>query len=191
MTIDQLTKEKILNAAEKRMVKFGYRKVTMDEIAQDLVMSKNTIYKYFQSKAEITENLFLRLKKKINDNQILIEKAHKDPLEIISKNIYFLQKELTPWFEHFLGDIKAELPTLWTDFVNYRAEKIMDLKTLVEKGIKKGIFRKVNAAIAVRAYLGAIDSIINPEVLEQEKVSFHEALEIVLNLWSEGMLAKK
>ena len=29
-------KDKILNAAEKRMVKFGYRKVTMDEIAKDL-----------------------------------------------------------------------------------------------------------------------------------------------------------
>jgi len=41
-------KEKILNAAEKRMVKFGYRKVTMDGIAQDLTMSKNTIYKFFK-----------------------------------------------------------------------------------------------------------------------------------------------
>jgi len=32
------------------MLKFGYRKVTMDEIAADLVMSKNTIYKAFSER---------------------------------------------------------------------------------------------------------------------------------------------
>jgi len=35
--------EKILAAAEARMVRLGYHKVTMDEIAADLRMSKNTI----------------------------------------------------------------------------------------------------------------------------------------------------
>jgi len=188
---DTLVKEKILNAAEKRMVKFGYRKVTMDEIAQDLAMSKNTIYKYFQSKDEIAESLFLRFKQKINNQQAVIEKESKNPIDVISKNILFFQKELTPWFEHFLGDIKSELPAVWASFVNYRTEKIMDLKALVEKGIKKGVFRKVNASIAVRVYLGAIDSIINPEVLEQENISFHEAIKAILDLWSTGILLKK
>jgi len=42
-----LTRERILDASMIRMLKFGYRKVTMDEIAQDLVMSKNTIYQNF------------------------------------------------------------------------------------------------------------------------------------------------
>ena len=43
------------------MIKFGYRKVTMDEIAADLHISKNTIYKFFVGKEEIArgaKNLF-------------------------------------------------------------------------------------------------------------------------------------
>ncbi len=36
--------DKILMAAQARMIRFGYHKVTMDEIANDLRMSKNTIY---------------------------------------------------------------------------------------------------------------------------------------------------
>jgi AcrR family transcriptional regulator len=45
-------KEKILDAAEARMIRFGYRKVTMDEIDPGLAVSKNTIYKVFIGKEE-------------------------------------------------------------------------------------------------------------------------------------------
>ncbi len=188
MKSKSLIREKILNAAEKRMVKFGYRKVTMDEIAGDLAMSKNTIYLHFKSKVEIAQGLFDSLKKRINDGQALIEKNNKNPLDVISGNIMFFQKELAPWFEHFLKDIKLELPELWTDFTEFRAAKIMEIKDLIDKGINKGIFRKVNSGLAVRVYLGAVDSIINPEFLESEHMSFHEALESVLDIWSKGIL---
>jgi len=181
-------KAKILNAAEKRMVKFGYRKVTMDEIAKDLGMSKNTIYLHFASKAEMADELFVRLKQRINQGQAVIEKENKNPLDVISRNILFFQKELSPWFEHFLGDVKLDLPDLWNDFTNYRTEKILEIKGLIEKGIRKGIFRKVNPGLAVRVYLGAVDSIINPEILTQENVSFQESLEVVLDIWSKGIL---
>ncbi len=191
MKINDLVRTKILNAAEARMVKFGYRKVTMDEIAKDLVMSKNTIYLHFKSKVEIAEGLFDRLKKRINSTQAAIENREKDPLGVISKNILFFQKELSPWFVHFLGDIKLELPELWQDFINFRTEKILEIKTLVEKGMKRGVFRKVNAELAVRVYLGAIDSIINPEVMGQEHLSFQEAIEFILDIWSKGILVKR
>jgi len=182
------TELKILNAAEKRMIKFGYRKVTMDEIAKDLGMSKNTIYLHFASKAEMADELFVRLKQRINQGQAVIEKENKNPLDVISKNILFFQKELSPWFEHFLGDVKSDLPDLWKDFTDYRTEKILEIKGLIEKGIQRGIFRKVNPGLAVRVYLGAVDSIINPEILTQENVSFQGALEAVLDIWSSGVL---
>ena len=183
--------EKILTAAEKRMLQFGYRKVTMDEIAGDLRMSKNTIYKCFRSKVEIAEALLDKLKSRINDCQINVEKESTDPLEILSRNTFYLQKELAPWFEHFLIDIKFELPTLWQDFVDFRTEKILGLENLVKKGIKKKEFRKVNPTLAVRAYLGAVNSIISPEILEQEGISFQAALETVMDIWSKGILSTK
>ena len=183
--------DKILNAAEKRMIQFGYRKVTMDEIAGDLRMSKNTIYKEFKSKIEIAESLLDRLKNRINTYQIDVEKDCDDPLEILSKNTFYLQKELAPWFEHFLIDIKFELPGLWQDFVDFRTEKILDLENLVKKGIKKKEFRKVNPTLAVRAYLGAVNSILSPDILEQEGISFQSALEIVMDIWSKGILSTK
>jgi len=40
----------IIEAAEKRFFEKGYEKVSMDEIAQDLELSKPTLYLYFQNK---------------------------------------------------------------------------------------------------------------------------------------------
>ena len=188
---EDLTRERILDAAMSRMLKFGYRKVTMDEVAGDLAMSKNTIYKHFQSKIEMAEALFKRLKKEINHELSLIEESHKDPVEIISKNIFFLQQRLSVWFEHFWGDIKTELPDLWGRFLNFRNEKIFEIRALVEDGIKKGKFRKINPALAVRMYMGAIDHVLNPEFLGKERISFPDAIEGVLDIWSSGILINK
>ena len=183
-------REKVLSAAEKRMMRFGYRKVLMDEIARDLAMSKNTIYRHFQSKQDIAAMLFDRLKTRINRNQEQVEARTSDPLEIIYQNVCFLQKELAPWFEHFLGDIKQELPGLWDGFTAFRTEKILEIEQLIKEGIKRKEFRRVDTAIAVRAFLGAVESCTNPEFLQNENVSFQKALKEVLDIWSVGIRAQ-
>src|ERR1700733_14571419 len=136
-----LVKERILNAAEKRMVKFGYRKVTMDEIALDLHMSKNTIYKLFVGKEEIAKALVKRLQQQLNTGLDNIEKTQNDPLRIFSDSVLLLRKQLGPWFEYFFREIPIELPDLWEEFLHYRNGKILDIRSLVDKGSKNRIFR--------------------------------------------------
>lgn len=182
------TKEKILNAAEKRMLKFGYRKVAMDEIAQDLHMSKNTIYKEFAGKEEIARALVKRLQLRLNANLNDIEKGQKDPLRIFSDSVLLLRRQLGPWFEHFFREIPNELPPLWEEFLHFRNEKILSIRSLVAKGSKNRIFRQVNPSIATEAYLGAVKAITNPRFLDEENLTFDQALDAILDLWSNGIL---
>ena len=49
----QEEKQRILEAASKRFFGLGMSKVTIDEVAADLGMSKKTIYKYFPSKDDL------------------------------------------------------------------------------------------------------------------------------------------
>lgn len=184
-------KQKILIAAKSRMVKFGFRKVTMDEIAGDLVMSKNTIYKHFRSKEELAKALVAQLQEELNASLTTIEKTQTDPLKIFSQSIILLRKQLSPWFESFFKELAIELPGLWGEFLRYRNEKILSIRTLVEKGIKKGTLRKVNPAIAVEAYLGAVKAVINHKFLEQENLTFDAALEAVLDIWAKGILKSR
>jgi AcrR family transcriptional regulator len=188
MILGLSAKERILDAAMNRMISVGYRKVSMDEIAQDLAISKNTIYKYFSGKTDLARGLFTRLKQQINQELLLIEEAHQNPVEVISKSVFFIQKQLGPWYQHFWGDVKIELPALYQDFVDFRSEKISSIRGIIDKGIKKGKFRKISSAVAVGCYLGAIDQVLHPEFLQQEKISFPQAIEAIMDIWYWGVL---
>jgi AcrR family transcriptional regulator len=50
-----LTRNRILEAAGKRFMHYGYQKTTMSEIARDLNMSTGNLYRFFESKLDIAE----------------------------------------------------------------------------------------------------------------------------------------
>ena len=183
--------EKILNAAQRRMIAYGYHKVTMDEISQDLRMSKNTIYKQFASKEEIARCLVARLQDDITGALDIIEKSQDDPLQIFSGSVLTLRRQLGPWFEHFFREIPVAVPDLWDQFLHYRNGKILEIRSLIEAGIKKGQFRNIPSAIAVQAYLGAVKAIVNPRFLEEEQLTFSQALDAVQDVWARGILLRK
>jgi AcrR family transcriptional regulator len=49
------TRLRILEAAGKRFMHYGYQKTTMSEIARDLSMSTGNLYRFFESKLDIAE----------------------------------------------------------------------------------------------------------------------------------------
>ena len=48
-----MSKDKIVEAARKLFYKFGFKKVSMDEIAREAGVTKKTVYTYFSSKEEL------------------------------------------------------------------------------------------------------------------------------------------
>jgi len=52
------TEGKILEAAYRLFLEKGYRHTTMDDIAQDLGMSKKTLYKYYPGKLDLLSGSF-------------------------------------------------------------------------------------------------------------------------------------
>ena len=46
-------KEKIINSSQKLFLTFGFKTVNMDYIANELSISKKTIYNFFNNKTEL------------------------------------------------------------------------------------------------------------------------------------------
>lgn len=59
-TTDQV-RESILNVAETRLMRFGFHKTTMAEIADDAGMSAANLYRYFENKNDIIEECASRI----------------------------------------------------------------------------------------------------------------------------------
>ena len=48
-----MKEEQILNAAKKLFTNYGFKKVSMDEIASEAGVTKKTVYTYFSIKVEL------------------------------------------------------------------------------------------------------------------------------------------
>ena len=55
--LDQDVKQRIMLEARGLFFRYGFSKVTMDEAAEALGMSKKTLYRYFPSKEELLEEV--------------------------------------------------------------------------------------------------------------------------------------
>lgn len=60
MNEKQATSLRILDAASKRFLHYGYQKTTMAEIARDLSMSTGNLYRFYASKLDIAEALAIK-----------------------------------------------------------------------------------------------------------------------------------
>jgi TetR/AcrR family transcriptional regulator len=66
----------ILDAAQKRFARYGLTKVTMDEIAADLGMSKAALYYYFPTKEEIYRNVVASEQRDFSDRMRAIVRGN-------------------------------------------------------------------------------------------------------------------
>ena len=60
MNDEDSTRERILSHASERFFRDGFARVSVDEIATELAISKKTIYKYFDSKDDLVARVVER-----------------------------------------------------------------------------------------------------------------------------------
>ncbi len=85
-----MKEKQIINAARELFNQYGFKKVSMDEIAKKAGVTKRTIYKYFSSKQELLK--FFINEELVNMKKIIeeVEKSNKDFFECIHECIYRL-----------------------------------------------------------------------------------------------------
>jgi AcrR family transcriptional regulator len=66
-TKDSETRQRILSTAQQIFLKTGFSKVTMDELANELGMSKKTLYKHFSSKEDLLKVIMTEFRCGIDD----------------------------------------------------------------------------------------------------------------------------
>jgi AcrR family transcriptional regulator len=163
-------KETIINKATNLFLTLGFKSVTMDDIANDLGMSKKTIYTYFDNKTSLVEAGTSHLFKKITDGIKDIKIKSLDPITELHDIKIFLMNSLkgektSPYhqLQKYYPSIHKELKIKKFDFV------LESTKKSLQKGITQGLFRKkINLELISRLYFNGIMGIRNPEIFPIE-----------------------
>ena len=129
-----MKKEQIIAAARKLFTKYGYKKVSMDEIAKEAKVSKKTVYAYFKDKEELFKYFIFEELDKMHDAVTNIENKELPFLEMVHETIYTVLKYKKE--NNFLSTITKEAK----DFKN---QKIIDAIKILDTEVKKYIKNKL------------------------------------------------
>ncbi len=154
----------------------GFGKISMDEVAQSLGMSKKTIYKHFSSKEELVKSVILnfqdttlsRIKSVLQDNTLDQHIRLVKVLEITGQQLSQIQKPI-------LEDLKKYLPEFWKEIEERRRLILKQVygKLLLD-GKKSGIIRRdIDVDFFILMYISLVTSIVNPDVMS--KISYNPA----------------
>lgn len=182
-------KEKIANYSKEVFFKSGFYKITMDEIAQGLRISKKTIYKYFPSKNFLLESVvksFMkstksRLLKNVNEQENSILKI-KALTEIIAELSLKVNQKM-------LYDLSTHTPHLWESVESFRGNLIKNIwEDIINQGKKEGYIVDKPNDIIITVIYSAVRSIINPTFLINHNYSMNEAFKITFEILIQGVL---
>ena len=158
-----LKEEQIIEVARELFHKFGFKKVSMDEIAREAGVTKKTIYRYFDSKEALLKYF---IQEEIQNMKSIVEKVEsknmdffdtvnesickllkyrkeKDFLNIISKEAEWLKDPI----------IIKNLALIDTQIQNYIKSKLQKAK---EKGFIEFTDLDVTAFLVYKMYIALI-----------------------------------
>lgn len=173
-------KDKIISKATELFLKLGFKSVTMDDIANEMCISKKTIYKFFCNKelliAESTEMVHKAVHESIDSIVAKQYNAITESFEIrkMFKEM-FKSGEASPAYQ-----LKKHYPEIYNKVITREINECNSVfKQNIEKGIREGLYREhLDVDIYVGFYYTLIFSIHGSTSSEKEsqKLEF-EALE--------------
>ena len=186
-------KQAIVDLAYKKFSQYGFKKVTMDEISSELAISKKTVYKYFDSKEAILEELVdQRLKRGEAALKALLSE-HGPVDERIKRLAEMFPRFVDPDWQRLIADVAHTVPSvskkiqaILTFFITKVAPSIL------KEGQKEGTVRKdLDIDLFTLAYLGAAKELFNSDFLAKHPVTEEVLPKQLLKIFMEGVLARK
>lgn len=185
--------EKILKTSLELFFKYGIKRVTMDDIAKELGMSKKTIYQFYKEKDDLVDQLcqLEMVKHECQFNEIV--NLAQDPIHelmLISLRMSDMMQHINPVF--FL-DLQKFHPSAFALFQKFKEEcAFKDILRNVKEGKKSGIYRAdVNEEFAARHRLAQIDMLMFGNYFSFEKISFTKSHELLLDIFVYGICTVK
>ena len=185
-------KEKILSFASEKFMRDGFYKVTMDEIAHEMRISKKTIYKHFSSKQALVESTVESLMHTLKNSLSKITDQNFSAIVKLNNSSSFLIKAAFQVSDKWLSDLKLHSPHLWEKVDKFRKVTfISNFSKIVDQGKKEGTIVDKPNILIITIMLAAIRSVINPDFLLNNNISAKQAGKIAFDIIISGILTKK
>ena len=156
-----MVKQRIIEEASELFGRVGVKSVTMDDLARHLGISKRTIYENFRNKEELLIAYIgaLDVEKRTFFKNIFLEADN-----VADAILVMLRKDAEQASQrqfNMIEDIRKYYPQVYKEHLtNFLNDKRMELKRMIQRGIKEGVFREnLNSEIIAHFFCRQVEDV--------------------------------
>lgn len=164
----QVTREKIIMAAEQLFREVGYAKTTMADIARSLGMSPGNIYRFFKTKGHISGEICGRLVRAVEEQSLNSMAQEGSYVERIRSFVVAYHRAITKILasDSLLHEMLQDDEKQHQENIQNHCERIRRIMYyLMEQGAEAGEYRDWNRYQMARAMHEAVATFIYPPLL--------------------------
>lgn len=191
MAEDRNLRKRILRKSLVLFFSRGFSRVTTQDIAASLGISKKTLYNYFSSKHEI---VLEAIEANLEGLGARIEAVRRAPdmgfSERFSHMLVLIHKQVSSISQIFIEDMSRHLPDVWEKIDAFRRNYILlCLQELLHEGQQEGVVREeIDLEAVLFIMFGTINSAITPEQLSKTDYPLSKILVTLLDVFYKGLL---
>ena len=136
MDIDQ--HNRIIEEGKRLIEIYGFRKFTMDELAQNLRISKRTIYQYFGNKDQLISSIIDSFIE--NDQEELLKTVNQKEDYVDKLRAVFFLYNIRPLRKKHMNELREFFPEEWKKFRTFSEGRKTFVREIYNEGVEKGIF---------------------------------------------------
>ncbi len=178
--IREETRDSILDAADRLLERHGYKKMRIDDIAEEVGIGKGTVYLHFSSKEEIAlahiDRIVDRLTRRLNEIADSNDKP-SDKIRLMLITRVLLRFDSVQHYSKSLSELLAELRTnLLARRERHFDDEASIFARVLEEGARKQLFKFSDANATAHTLLLATNSLL-PYSLSVKELGNREEIE--------------
>lgn len=184
---------KIIEKATEMYLTFGFKSVTMDDIASKMGISKKTIYQHFANKTDLVEAVTMNLFETISCGIDEIVTLNQNPIEELFAIKNFVMQNLKNESASPIYQLQKYYPQVHETLKSRQFAKMGDcVIENLRKGIEQELFRAdINLELIARFYFAGMSSIKDAELFNPIQFSMKEVQETYLEYHLRGISTPK
>lgn len=167
-------KQVIIKRATEDFIRYGFKSFTMDDLANELGMSKKTLYEYYKSKNDLVEACLESFLADFDENMCCLIKGEGN----IIQNIFRGNQETIEKYKitstRPLWELKKYYPKQHEKFQTQFYKKDNEfIDNILNQGISEGLFRENIDREFVKAFFYGMNRMKeDPEIFPETKFDF-------------------
>ncbi len=186
-------REDIIREARQLFSKYGFRKTTMEDIAQATHKGKSSLYYYFPNKEEVfqavIESEAAILRKALTDNTRGIQDAPKKLKEHIRIRMKTM-KNLVGYYHEASHEHDIHYSFIEKLRETFDRDEVQTIREILDEGVSQGQFQPLDTSLAARALVTALKGLEYPLVWQNDKDDLENRIQKMTKLLFYGLLKR-